>query len=194
MWVCATTTQPLLPWAGNAEFEFSSSKTPMAPVQPSTNDGIVFQPPLSCSPRLPGKEERRKDHEHVSKRSLFLAGCIFQSQPDTDPCIRSVPTTIQGGASASGNTGRSVAVSSGFLHPTLNVKYLSEAISGLLKKKKSNFYAVKQFVILNFKYYLEESFVFFQMLFYSSRHTRFLFIYLFLVLFHCSTESKVNNL
>lgn len=46
---------------------------------------------LSCQ----AGRERRKEHEHISKRTtLLLAGCIFQSKPNTaPPRSRSISTT-----------------------------------------------------------------------------------------------------
>lgn len=95
MWVCATITQLLPSRVGNSEFEFGNSKLPWPFFNLVRMIATWFIP---CSPALLGcqaRRERRKEHEHISKRTmLLLAGCIFQSKPDTaPPCIRSISTT-----------------------------------------------------------------------------------------------------
>lgn len=77
IWICAT----FLSQIGNSEFEFDSSKLN----NPCLTQYKWWQCGLSpvhliCQAR----RERRKDHEHISKRIMsLLAGCIFQSEPDT---------------------------------------------------------------------------------------------------------------
>ena len=94
-WVCATATHPFPSQVGNSAFEFGSSKLPRPSFNPVQTMATWFIP---CSPALLGcqaRRERRKEHEHISKRTtLLLTGCIFQSKPDTaPPCIRSISTT-----------------------------------------------------------------------------------------------------
>lgn len=74
-WVCATNTQLFPSRVGNSEFEFSNKEIPRPSFNPVQMMATWFIP---CVPALKAREERRKEHEHISKRTtLLLAGCIF---------------------------------------------------------------------------------------------------------------------